>query len=303
METLINRDWNVTPLGDSRGYIKPKELTELWFHTGTICNLACPFCLEGSGPGDKRLDKLTLKDVRPYMTEALTMGVQQFSFTGGEPFVIKEFIAILDYALDINPCLVLSNGSDPLISRFKSLDVLKKKKHALSFRISIDVPDRDLHDQERGVGSFQKALNSVKTLQLKGFSVSVARHMKKGEDKEEVENRYKDLFMKETISKPVNIVAFPEFHNPGSIVDVPYVTENCMTTYLDENNRDEMMCNYSKMVLKKDGKMRVYACTLVDDDEDYDLGENLQQSMEKLIRLKHHRCYSCFAYGASCSEK
>ena len=56
------------------------------------------------------------------------------------------------------------------------------------------------------------------------------------------------------------------------------------------------------MVVKKDGRMRVYACTLVDDDEDYDLGGSLAESMSAEIRLRHQRCYSCFKFGASCSE-
>ncbi|MFT5496693.1 MAG: hypothetical protein ACI9TH_002093, partial [Kiritimatiellia bacterium] len=39
------------------------------------------------------------------------------------------------------------------------------------------------------------------------------------------------------------------------------------------------------------------------DDIDYDLGSTLKESMEVRVMLKHHRCFSCFAYGASCSEK
>ena len=35
---------------------------------------------------------------------------------------------------------------------------------------------------------------------------------------------------------------------------------------------------------------------------DFDLGATLRESMEQRVQLKHHRCYSCFAYGASCSE-
>mgnify|MGYP000134404179 CR=1 FL=1 len=27
-----------------------------------------------------------------------------------------------------------------------------------------------------------------------------------------------------------------------------------------------------------------------------------KESLQVRIRLKHHRCYSCFAYGSSCSE-
>jgi hypothetical protein len=56
------------------------------------------------------------------------------------------------------------------------------------------------------------------------------------------------------------------------------------------------------MIVKRNGRMRVYACTLVDDDEDYDLGSSLMESMRVRVMLKHHRCYSCFARGASCSE-
>ncbi len=44
----------ITPTGEPRGYIQPKTLKELWFHTGATCNLQRPFCLEGSKPGDNR---------------------------------------------------------------------------------------------------------------------------------------------------------------------------------------------------------------------------------------------------------
>ena len=75
-----------------------------------------------------------------------------------------------------------------------------------------------------------------------------------------------------------------------------------MTTDKTEETRSEFMCNFSKMVIKKNGRMRVYACTLVDDDDDYDLGGSLHEAMDIRVMLKHHRCYSCFANGASCSE-
>jgi hypothetical protein len=56
------------------------------------------------------------------------------------------------------------------------------------------------------------------------------------------------------------------------------------------------------MVIKKNGQLRVYACTLVDDDEGYDLGSSLTKALEKRICMRHHRCYTCFAFGSSCSE-
>ena len=92
-------------------------MTELWFHTGTNCNLSCPFCLEGSRPGDDRIQFITLEDTKPFIDEAFEMGVAKSSFTGGEPFVNPHFMEILDCALAHRPCLVLTNGTEPLRNR------------------------------------------------------------------------------------------------------------------------------------------------------------------------------------------
>jgi hypothetical protein len=75
-----------------------------------------------------------------------------------------------------------------------------------------------------------------------------------------------------------------------------------MTRYKNEQSRREFMCAFSKMVVRKAGRMRVYPCTLVDDDETFDQGSNLAGALQQRVILKHHRCYACFAYGASCSE-
>jgi hypothetical protein len=83
---------------------------------------------------------------------------------------------------------------------------------------------------------------------------------------------------------------------------VPAITEHCMTTYQSADTRRAFMCAFSKMIVKKNGRLRVYACTLVDDDPDYDLGGTLAESSPKRIMLRHQGCCSCFAYGSSCSE-
>ena len=122
-------DWLTTTTGEPRGYIEPHALSELWFHTGTACNLACPFCLEGSSPGDTRLDRMTLADVTPLMQEAIELGVEQFSFTGGEPFIVKDFVNILNHASGLRPCLVLTNGTEPLLKRLKNIAPIKNNLH------------------------------------------------------------------------------------------------------------------------------------------------------------------------------
>ena len=295
-------DWLLTPHKESRGYIDPQHLRELWFHTGTVCNLSCPFCLEGSKPGDNRLNKITFDDAQPFIDEAMSLGVEKFSFTGGEPFVIRDMFEILDYTLQFRPCLVLTNGTKPLISRIKEILPLKNKPNALNFRISIDYPDQTKHDAGRGEGNFDLSLQTLAELHKLGFNVSVARQRTKGEHELQVNQAYQKIFTQIGLPANTRIVSFPNFFTPGSVPHVPFITEQCMTTYQTQETRAKFMCHYSKMIIKKDGRMRVYACTLVDDDADYDLGGNLMDAMKARVMLKHHRCYSCFAQGASCSE-
>lgn len=295
-------EWFETPAGDPRGYIDPHALDELWFHTGTACNLSCPFCLEGSKPGDTRLGIVRFDEIRPFIDEAVELGVKQFSFTGGEPFVAKDLIRILDYALDHRPCLVLTNGTKPLLRRMKHLAPLLDKPNALHFRISLDHFDPVEHDKQRGVGSFELALQGLKELYDAGFNVSIASHTFEGMPDEEVVEAFASLMRRFELPEDLTRIAFPEFHNPGASPTVPQVSENCMTTYHTAETRRSFMCAFSKMVIKTEGRMRVYACTLVDDDPEYDLGGSLREALQERVSMKHHRCYSCFAFGASCSE-
>ncbi|WP_422476149.1 radical SAM protein [Endozoicomonas sp. ALB032] len=297
-----SQDWHFTPDGSPRGYIKPHQLKELWFHTGTRCNLSCSFCLEGSSPASKRLDAPTLTEVKPYIDESLELGVEQFSFTGGEPFVIKDIIRILDYASQHRPCLVLTNGTTPMIKRLDELTRLSSNPYPISLRVSLDHPNAEQHDAGRGEDSFAIALSGLKLLHENGFNISVARHMEKDENTAVVEQAFRDLF--ELNGLPINLkqVAFPDFLPPGSLPDVPHVSTDCMTRYQTEESRRQFMCAFSKMMVKQNGQMQVYACTLVDDDTEYNLGKSLRTSLSETISMKHHRCYSCFAFGSSCSE-
>ncbi len=301
-EKTNDQGWLFTPDGEPRGYIESEALTELWFHTGTNCNLSCPFCLEGSKPGDDRIQFITLEEAKPFIEEALEMGVKKFSFTGGEPFVNPHFMEILDCVLGHRPCLVLTNGTEPLRNRMADILKLRQKPNPLAFRISLDHPDPVKHDESRGKGNFRMALRTLGLLHAEGFGVSIARLMEPEEGVEAIDRSYAPLLTEAGLPTDLLIVKFPDFLRPGSIADVPDVTDNCMRSYTTAAQRTRYMCGFSRMVVKKNGRCGVYACTLVDDDEQFDLGDTLRESLDVRIRLKHHRCYSCFACGSTCSE-
>jgi sulfatase maturation enzyme AslB (radical SAM superfamily) len=303
MQLIKTYDWHFCADGSPRGYIQAQHLRELWFHTGTACNLACPFCLEGSRPGDDRLGLMTLKDCAPYIEEAVHLGVERFSFTGGEPFVARQLPAMLDRALSHAPTLVLSNGSRALLQRLDQIAPLVAKPHPLSFRISIDYPHRERHEAGRGPGTFDQALESLRRLQQLGFRISVARQQSSpDEDASAVDAGFRELFVARGLPADLPIIWFPDFAAPFSHREHPEITEHCMTAYQTAATRERFMCAFSRMVVKHNDSMRVYACTLVDDDPQYDLGETLARSLRPKIMLRHHRCFSCFKHGSSCSE-
>ncbi|WP_052384134.1 radical SAM protein [Litchfieldella xinjiangensis] len=293
--------WTHTAQGEPRGYVDFQRLKELWIHTGTACNLACPFCLEGSRPGDDRLNAMQLDDVRDYLNEAVELGVEQFSFTGGEPFVIKRFIDILTYASQLRPCFVLTNATDPLLRRTHQLLPLKDNPYPIRFRVSLDYPDAARHDIDRGEGSFAKALEGIRWLHDNGFDVSIARQMTTDEDSAQVEADFREIFRREGISDDLAFTAFPDFGTPGEEDGSPEITEGCMEKYPTDESRAHFMCSYSRMLVKQNGQVRVYACTLVDDDPDYGASGSLRESLDTRVMLRHHRCFSCYRFGASCS--
>src|SRR6185312_8521524 len=84
---------------------------ELWLHTGTACNLSCPFCHEGSAPADDRLHALDVPAARSMIDQAVALGVERFAFTGGEPLILRGILDILEHAQRHRPCLVLTNGT------------------------------------------------------------------------------------------------------------------------------------------------------------------------------------------------
>jgi hypothetical protein len=279
----------------TRATVKLTALRELWFHTGTACNLECPFCLEDSKPGDTRLERVTLTDLKPYLDEGAQFGIQRFCFTGGEPLIVKDIVKILHYALQLRPCLVFTNGTAPLIKRVHQLQVLKQQLHTLAFRVSIDYPDEKLHDAQRGWGNFKRAMEGLKQLHGSGFDVSIARHAKADEDAPAVTARYRDLLRKHELPE-LPLLALPELGRPG-------LSSRVVPPSMDEVSgiQHKPMCASSRMVLKRDGATRVYACAFTDDDPRFDLGRDLNATLDCTVKLEHHRCLQCVRFGATLS--
>jgi pyruvate-formate lyase-activating enzyme len=276
-----------------------EQLHELWVHTGTACNLACPFCHEGSKPGDSRIAAPTLAQLAPLFQDAADRGVRCIAFTGGEPLILKGIQDILLCALQLAPALVLTNGTAPFIRRAHQLAQLRAAPHALTFRVSIDYPDEARHDAGRGLKNFRKAVEGLRLLHAAGFAVGITRQISTGEDAHAVANRFRQLLRKHRLPEDLPVVALPEL---GALDDSDRLAVAALA-------RPEPVpaphvqppCARGRMLLMRDGNLRLHACPLTDDQPRFDTGAALDTALATAVIPDHPRCSICLSTGVDYS--
>src|SRR5436305_14362686 len=88
------------------------HLDDLWFQVGgTRCNLTCRHCFISCSPHNHAFAFLDLPTVRRYLDESVGLGVKEYYFTGGEPFLNPDMVPILELTLTFSAATVLTNGT------------------------------------------------------------------------------------------------------------------------------------------------------------------------------------------------
>ena len=103
-----------------------KKKDELWINTGTRCNLTCIHCYIDSNPTNDFLEQLTLDDIRDELKTAQKFGVENIHFTGGEPFINKNIIPMIEAAMRITDTTILTTGTKPLRKNIPQRSQLEK---------------------------------------------------------------------------------------------------------------------------------------------------------------------------------
>ena len=301
------RDPLVTAKGEARARVALRALETLWFNTGTLCNLTCRHCYIESSPRNDLLAYLTLADVAPYLDEIARDGLptKLIGFTGGEPFMNPELIAMLQAVLSRElDALVLTNAMKPMRRRRAELLTLREQYgDRLTIRVSIDHYDPAVHEQERGRRSWAPALEGLVWLARNGFRVDIAGRRFSGEDEPTLRAGYARLFAEHGVPvdayDPVRLMLFPEM-DPSR--DVPEITTACWGIL--HKSPDDVMCASARMVVRrKDAPApAVLACTLLAYDPRFEMGATLREASAS-VALNHPFCASfCVLGGASCSR-
>ena len=293
-----------TALGYERAFVKFSGLKTLWFNTGTLCNISCDGCYIESSPVNNKLLYLNVKDVEEYLKQIKTYNLpcDTIGITGGEPFMNKDIISILNLCTQSNyNILVLTNAMQPMLNKIKELKKFSNYKK-LTLRVSLDHYSKDGHENIRGKNTWNKALIGIKWLVNNNFKINIASRIINKNEKL-VRDGFAKLFREKNLTIDAydknDLVLFPEMalHD-----DTPEITTDCWDIL--NNSPNNMMCSNSRMVVKRreDSKTHIVSCTLIPFAKDFSYGNNLKKSFNK-IYLNHPFCSKfCVLGGASCTN-
>ncbi len=302
------RDPEVTASGTPRAKVALTNPRTLWFNTGTLCNIECRNCYIASSPTNDRLVYLTVGEVEDYLDQIAARGwpVTEIGFTGGEPFMNPQMVEMARRALARGfEVLILTNAMRPMMRRSVRegiLDLARVYGGKLTLRISLDHFREELHDEERGTGTWRVTLEGMDWLRDAGIRMTVAGRTVWGDTEAESRAGYAALFGARGYAidafDPAACVLFPEMDES---VEVPEISEACWGIL--GVAPEQIMCSSSRMVVKRKGaaKPTVVACTLLAYDPQFELGETLAEA-ERPVSLNHPHCAKfCVLGGASCS--
>ncbi len=295
---------NFTSDGKQRAYVELNNIENLWFNTGTLCNLQCSDCYIESSPTNKNLQYINLLEVKKYIEEIkkYNFGTKFIGLTGGEPFMNPYIIDILKYLLERKfKVLVLSNGMRPIELKFKMLLSLPNLNN-LTIRISLDHFSKEHHENIRGPNTWKIVIKNLIWLNEHGFNLNIASKLKINDSEENLRDGFYKLFKKTGL----NI----DSYNKNELILFPIMNYEVAATEISQdcwkilNKKPEsVMCFNSRMIVKRKGETntKVLPCTLITKDKEFELGYDLISAKRKVF-LNHPFCSQfCVLGNSSCS--
>jgi molybdenum cofactor biosynthesis enzyme MoaA len=277
------------------------HLDDLWFQVaGTLCNLTCAHCFISCSPHNRDFGFLTLAHVRKFLDESVGLGVKEYYFTGGEPFLNPEMADILELTLRYGAATVLTNGTVLKDNWLERLALAERNSiFSLEFRVSIDGCDAAANDPVRGDGAFDRAMAGVRQLVRFGF-LPIITVTKTADDQDDAR-----LFAGFVRSLQANGYARPrikilptlrigaEVRRQRAYRPDELVTAEMMVGF----DLGQLICHHSRIVTDRG----VHVCPILIEAPDSRLGATLTAALGG-FPLRHHACHTCYQYGSLCSN-
>jgi len=274
-------------------------LDTLWLQVaGTLCNLECTHCFISCSPTNRAQGMLSLADVRARLAEAAALGVREYYLTGGEPFLNREILPILEAVLRQGPATVLTNGVliTPEVAR--ALRTLSDgSDYSLDLRVSIDGWDAATNDPIRGAGTFDRILRGVECLADAGVN-PVITVTEACPDAGTGEGRAALLdFLRSIGLVRPRLKVLPLFRiGAEERRERAYASwETLAGRELSAAEAEALQCASCRMVTSRG----VWVCPILIDRPEARMGATLAETLRP-FELKFPACFTCHESGVTC---
>lgn len=282
--------------------LEPGHLDALWFQvTGTRCNLRCAHCFIACGPDNDAFEALSLEEVERRLEESVGLGVREYYFTGGEPFIHPRIVEILTRALDYGPTTVLTNGTLLRPRHVRPLAAAAgASRWSLEFRLSLDGFDAVSNDAIRGPGAFDRAMAGLDLLLAHEFLpiVTAVRTWNPARDAE-VHRRFVEALKARGYARP-RVKTMPTLRIGAEAGrSGPYDASDRVTNgMLEGYDLAQLVCGHARVVTDRG----VWVCPILLDAPEGNLGDDLARAASAPFALGHAACHTCWLHGAICSN-
>jgi molybdenum cofactor biosynthesis enzyme MoaA len=286
------------PLADQAPLAPLRALDTLWLQVGgTLCNLACTHCFVSCSPSNHTHEMMTLAQVLPYLEEAEELGVKEYYFTGGEPFLNPEIEAIVAAALERGPVTVLTNGLLLDQARCARLAALSSASpYSLDLRVSLDGLDAERNDAIRGRGTYVRVLAAIRRLADAGLEpVLTVSEVSQETATPAARERFLALLAALGVRRP-RLKVLPLFQLGAEAArSSGYAAWQKLTERDGAEGWDHLQCTSCRAVTEQG----VWVCPILVNEPTARMGERLADALES-FPLGHAACWTCHAYGVSC---
>ena len=240
---------------------------------------------------------MSLADVRPYLEEAEALGVKEYYFTGGEPFLNREIVEIIEAALALGPVSVLTNGvliRPETAARLRAL--ADASPYSLDLRISIDGADAATNDPIRGEGTFERILAGIRILATAGLNpVVTVTEACEGALSSEGRARLLAFLRGVGLSQPrLKVMPLLRLGAETRRSRAYAEWESLMGRTLRPEEAEALQCSSCRMVTSKG----VYVCPILIDFPGARMASTLSEALRPFA-LSYPACFTCHEQGLS----
>ena len=281
-------------------FVPMRTLDTLWFQVGgTVCNIACTHCFISCSPTNHSHEMLSLASIEPYLAEARRLGVRDYYFTGGEPFMNREMVAILERTLQQGAATVLTNGMllrRELCAQLRAL--FDASEYSLDLRVSLDGFDAASHDAIRGAGVWERVMIGLRNLAEVGLDpVITVTTAATGVETAAGRAQFLDVIRGFGFTKP-RLKVLPLFRIGAEQTRTHGYDEweRITPEMLEQGDVGVLQCSSSRMVTSKG----VFVCPILIEERDARMGSTIAETL-RAFPLKYSACHTCWIDGVTCT--